>query len=207
MGTVTTELDVPDVTVSVTDCVADTLTDAGEPKSAAGTPEGGRAADGAPTPLITIAEAGLADVVSWEVATPKPVEALLLAPGLPIPAIVMVPVVLKARAQPPESVIVTTWPVVEPVDVPVQVPLKPLAKRTVGVVGRVKPAGKVTVMVFGAANAPNAEVVNVTPQVEVSLATNEAGANVTLAGAVPATAVVAVVAVGSSDVATLYKVV
>jgi hypothetical protein len=57
---------------------------------------------------ITTGEAGLAGVVSWEVATLKVPAGYVPAPGLVIPAIVTVAAVLLARAQVPLRVMVTT---------------------------------------------------------------------------------------------------
>jgi hypothetical protein len=98
---------------------------------------------------IEIGPEGLAAAVSCEVAMLKPLAGYEAAAGFVIPAIVRVPAVELARAQlPPESVMVTTCPVVEPAAVQLE---KPLGNVIAGVTGIAKPEGKVTEMVLPAA--------------------------------------------------------
>ena len=89
--------------------------------------------------------------------------------------------------------------------VPVQVPVNPEWKVTVGVAGMVKAGLNVTAMVLGEARAPPDEVVKPTVQVETAPATDEPGAKVTPeSGVAPITIGEAGLAgVGSADVATL----
>jgi hypothetical protein len=101
--------------------------------------------DGVAALMVTPA-AGLAAVVSWEVAMLKPLAGYEPAAGFVIPAIVSVPAVELTSAQlAPESVMVTTCPVVDPAAVQL---LKPPVKPIVGVAGIVTPAGNVTEIVL-----------------------------------------------------------
>ena len=85
---------------------------------------------------------------------------------------VTLPAVLFASAQDPLRVMVTTWPLVEPVVVPVQVPVKP-ENETVGVAGMVNPAGKVTEIVLPEARAPVEDVLKLSVQLAVAPAFSE----------------------------------
>jgi hypothetical protein len=100
---------------------------------------------------------------------------------------VTVAAVLLARTQELVRVMVITWPSVAPFPA-AQVPVKPEAKVTVGVGGRINPGPNWTEMVLGAARAPPAEDVRPTVQVEVALARFEPGVKVTaVTGAADAT--------------------
>ena len=131
--------------------------------------------------------------------------------GLVIPAIVTVAALEFVSAQVPLMVIVTTWPDVEPVVVPVQVPVNPDAKVTVGDAGITKPDAKVAVTVFAAAplNAPVALLLKPTVQIAVELADCGEPTKVTVVGVVAAAITTddeGLAATESADVATLNEV-
>jgi len=118
---------------------------------------------------------------------------------------VTLPAVLFASAQDPLRVMVTTWPLVEPVVVPVQVPVKP-ENETVGVAGMVNPAGKVTEIVLPEARAPVEDVVKLSVQLAEVLATWELPVKETAETEVAAVIVIpelGLTAVASCEVATL----
>ena len=100
-----------------------------------------------------------------------------------MPAIVTSPVAFAASAQVPLRVIKTAWPVVEPVVVPLHVPVKPVVNVTVGVAGMRKPVANVAVMVPPDARAPEPvgelEVLKASVHVAVAPATADEPVKVT----------------------------
>ena len=129
--------------------------------------------------VITTGETGEPGTPSTLVATVKPAAGLDPAAGLVTPAIVTVAGVLPASAHDvPVRSMVTVCPLTTPVVG--HVPVKPLGSVTVaGLAGSTNPAGNVTVMVDGLANAPAAVGVNPTVQVDATPALCGDPANVT----------------------------
>ena len=121
---------------------------------------------GAVAAAMTTLEAGLAALVSSEVATLKVVLVSVLAAGLVIPAMVSEAAVLLFTAHDAPTKVTVTTPLDE-LAVAVQL-VKPVPKVTVGVAGTVRPELKVAVMVLPAASAPLAEVVKPTVHVDVA---------------------------------------
>ena len=116
---------------------------------------------------IATGEPGLTAVTSWDVATLKLLARYEVAAGFVIPSMVTVPAVLLARLQVPARVIVTVWPVVEPVAV--QLPPKEPLRVTAGFVGiPVNALLKTTVMVLPALSVPVLLVVKPTAQAAVA---------------------------------------
>jgi hypothetical protein len=134
-------------------------------------------------PVMVTPELGFAGEESTDVATENVVLAKVWAPGLVIPAIVNVPAVEMARAQPPllTRVIVTIPPAALAEAVHLE---KPPVSAIVGVPGMVNAAGSVAVMVLPVARAPTEEVLNPTAHVDTAPATVLPGVKVTLVGEV-----------------------